>query len=223
MNSSKKCHLRVSYAMKRLWKTRLPNAGASAKLLGEPMKTEMAVAQPDDASTEVPRSESITGLFAALESPLLSYALRLLDDPAEAEDVVQDAFMKLHAHFNLIREPRRWLYRTVHNLALNQRRSSLKIVRLDPLSENGSLMSAPDPDPLPDEQIARWESIGLVCLSLENLDERSRELVRLKFTEGLSYQEMSARTGLTAGHVGYVLHHALKTMAAELAKTGVVP
>ena len=69
---------------------------------------------------------------------------------------------------------------------------------------------------MPDEQIARWEGIGLVRLSLETLDDRSRELVRLKFNEDLSYKEISARTGLNIGHVGYLLHHALKAIADEL-------
>ena len=81
----------------------------------------------------------------------------------------------------------------------------------------------PDPQPLPDEQIARWEGIGLVRLSLETLDTRSRELVRLKFNEGLSYKEIAERTGLSIGNVGYILHHAMKTIAVELARNGVVP
>jgi RNA polymerase sigma factor (sigma-70 family) len=169
-------------------------------------------------------------LFAALESPLLSYAIRLTGEVSIAEDLVQDAFMKLHAQFNEVREPRRWLYRTVHNLALNQRRAARKIVPLHPGGSDGNGGENPpapndpaDPQPLPDEQIARWEGIGLVRLSLETLDDRSRELIRLKFNEDLSYKEISARTGLKAGHVGYLLHHALKGIADELAKNGVVP
>jgi RNA polymerase sigma-70 factor (ECF subfamily) len=127
--------------------------------------------------------------------------------------------MKLHADFENVREPRRWLYRTVHNLALNHQRRATKVVSLDlAVSEGGT--EPPDPQPLPDEQIARWEGIGLVRLSLETLDARSRELIRLKFTENLSYVEMSTRTGLTVGHVGYLLHHALKDIAAELARSG---
>ncbi len=72
-------------------------------------------------------------------------------------------------------------------------------------------------------RLSRCEGIGLVRLTLETLDERSRELIRLKFTENLSYKEISARTGLKTGHVGYLLHHALKSMADELARNGVVP
>ena len=188
----------------------------------------MIVAQPA-ASADSPRAESIEDLFAALESPLLSYALRLLGERALAEDTVQEAFMKLHAQFAEVREPRRWLYRTVHNLALNHRRQERKIVPLvnpaedSPGTAQSPVEEAADPEPLPDEQIIRWEGIGLVRLSLDTLDERSREVVRLKFDEDLSYKQISERTGLTTGHVGYLLHHALKTIAAELTKTGLIP
>jgi len=155
----------------------------------------------------------------------LGYALRLTGDREVAEDVVQEAFMKLHAQFDQVQTPRRWLYRTVHNLALNQRRHSAKLVPLHPVEDGeGSLNDpAPDPAPLPDEQIIRLEGIGLVRICLETLDARSRELIRLKFNEELSYQEISTRTGLTVGHVGYLLHHALKDIGQELAKTGGVP
>jgi len=183
----------------------------------------MAVMQPDEASAEPPGWETIEELFAALESPLLSYAFRLVGELSVAEDMVQEAFMKLHAQFEKVREPRRWLYRTVHNQALNLRRQTNKIVPLDTQENTQTATRATDPQPLPDEQIARWEGIGLVRLSLEALDERSRELVRLKFNEGLSYREISSRTGLKVGYVGYLLHHALKSIADELAKLGVTP
>jgi RNA polymerase sigma-70 factor (ECF subfamily) len=180
---------------------------------------------PNQASAEPPGRETIEGLFAALDSPLLGYALRLSGDLSVAENTVQEAFMRLHAQFDEVREPRRWLYRTVHNLALNHRRQAGKIVPLNPPTEEDapSANDTVDPQPLPDEQIARWEGIGLVRLSLESLDDRSRELIRLKFNEDLSYKQISAHTGLTVGHVGYLLHHALKAVADELARNGVVP
>lgn len=183
----------------------------------------MAVMQRDQASAAPPEAETIEELFAALESPLLNYALRLFGDLGVAEDIVQEAFMKLHAQFEQVREPRRWLYRTVHNLALNHRRDSGKIISLDAQAAGSDANDAADPQPLPDEQIARSEGIGLVRLGMKALDERSREVLRLKFNENLSYKEISAHTGLTTGHVGYLLHHTLKAMAEELSKNGVVP
>ncbi len=184
----------------------------------------VAMMQPDQANA-VPGCETIQELFLALESPLLSYALRLAGELGAAEDSVQEAFMKLQAQFKEVREPRHWLYRTVHNLALNYRRQAGKIVTLEVNARDASLPAGDpaDPLPLPDEQIVRSEGIGLVRLVLETLDERSRELIRLKFNEDLSYKEISERTGLKTGHVGYLLHHALKTMAGELARNGVVP
>ncbi len=186
----------------------------------------MAVTLPDEPSAPSPEWETIEQIFAALESPLLSYARRLLGDFSLAEDLVQEAFMKLHAQFQQVRAPQAWLYRTVHNLAVDHQRRANKIVRFQPSREDEDAPGANDPTDsqlLPDEQIARWEGIGLVRLVLETLDKRSQELVRLRFDDDLSYKEISGHTGLTVGHVGYLLHHALKAMAAELAKAGLGP
>ena len=88
------------------------------------------MARPDQAGSTSPKAESVEDLFEALESPLLSYARWLLPDADTAEDVVQEAFMRLHTHFAEVREPRSWLYRTVHNLALNHQRKNAKIVNV---------------------------------------------------------------------------------------------
>ena len=50
------------------------------------------------------------------------------------------------------------------------------------------------------------------------MDEQSRQLIRLKFEEEKSYKEISAIMG--PGHVGYLLHHAMKSMAQELKQAG---
>jgi len=197
----------------------------------------MAVTTPEGPHPSTPQWETIEQVFLALESPLLAYACRLLGDVGVAEDVVQDAFMKLLPQFQQIRAPQPWLYRTVHNLAVDHQRRTNRIVLMgapgsgqNDEDDGGSTSSLPasvldptDSQPMPDEQIARWEAIGLVRLVLETLDERSRDLVRLRFNEDLSYKEIAERTGLTVGHVGYLLHHAMKAMATELAGTEFTP
>ena len=199
--------------------------GQTRKAVSQPDQVfEIVMAEAQSGEQNAPGLDSIEEAFLVLEAPLLAYALRLLKEPAMAQDIVQEAFMRLHAEFDTVRDPRRWLFRTVHNLALNQHRRDRKVIPLcaEADESSGTGLDLADPLPLPDEQLARLERLGLVRLSLGALDERSRELIRLKFHEGLSYKEMSARTGLAIGHVGYLLHHALKAIGAELAKNGVV-
>ena len=193
--------------------------------MNQPDQVFEPMAEAQSGETNAPEFGSIEEAFLALEAPLLAYALRLLKEPAMAQDTVQEAFVRLHTEFQSVREPRRWLFRTVHNLALNQHRRDRKVIPLHPApsqSENSTELEPADSQPLPDEYLARLEHIGLVRISLGALDERSRELVRLKFDEGLSYKEMSARTGLATGNIGYLLHHALKAIESELAKSGVI-
>ena len=175
--------------------------------------------QPENAAAETP-PVSVEALYEAKESALLLYARRLVRSDEIAQDVVQEAFMRLHADFDTVRQPVPWLYRTVHNLALNQVRAGRRIVPLAAENEQEDA-SWPDPQPLPDEQIERMEAIGQTRLCLEALEPRRRELVRLKFEEGLSYKEISERTQLSMSNVGYLLHHTLKDLSVSLKKAGV--
>jgi RNA polymerase sigma factor (sigma-70 family) len=189
----------------------------------------MAAVRPEETGGASRRVETLEELFLALEGSLLCYAMRYMKEQVAAEDLVQEAFLRLQASGESVREPRRWLYRTVHNLALNQLRGADRIIPLPGLSGPdeagpgaGAGSELADTQPLPDEQLARWEGIGLVRLGLESLDPRSREVVKLKFEENLSYREIAERTGLSTGNVGYLLHHAIKALADELARAGLV-
>jgi RNA polymerase sigma factor (sigma-70 family) len=191
----------------------------------------MDVKTPDSPNTPAQQWGTIEEVFCALESPLLAYARRLLGSPSVAEDVVQEAFMKLHMQFSEVRQPQPWLYRTVHNLVVDHQRQSNRLVAFGDEAkgggENASAVAGgdeiADPQQIPDEQIARWEGIGLVRLVVETLDDRSKEVIRMRFDEDLSYIEIGERLGLKVGHVGYLLHHALKAMAVELTKMEVAP
>lgn len=183
----------------------------------------MAVKTPDEPAAPSPQWGTLEEVFAALESPLLAYARRLLGDFSMAQDFVQDAFMKLHEQFDQVRQPQPWLYRAVHNLVVDHQRRGNKVVLADDQRKDDDAPQdeAADSAPMPDEQIARWEGIGLVRLVLETLDARSKEIIRLRFDDDLSYGEIAQKLGLKVGHVGYLLHHALKAMAVELANTEV--
>jgi RNA polymerase sigma factor (sigma-70 family) len=175
-----------------------------------------------DGRTSSPAS--IESLYAAQESALLIYAQKLVNHTETAQDIVQEAFLKLHEGFDTVRQPQAWLYRTVHNLAINHIRKNNKIVPLvaedsgDKTGGSAHGIDVADTKPLPDEYLARMEAIGRTRICLGQLDARSRELIRLKFDEGLSYKEIADQTHLTISNVGYLLHHALKAVAAALRK-----
>ena len=57
-----------------------------------------------------------------------------------------------------------------------------------------------------------------VVAALEGLGERDREVVSLRFAGDLSYKEIAEVTGLTVSHVGVILHHAIRSVRAEVAR-----
>ncbi len=184
----------------------------------------MTVAMLKDAEPGSPARESLTDLFAALESPLLAYAMQLVQQSETAQDLVQEAFVRLHADFETVRQPRPWLYRTIHNLAANHHRKHRKIVPLvQGEGDDGATIDWPDDAPAPDQALQRLEAADQTRRCLAMLDERSRHLIRLKFEEKHSYQRISELTGISIGNVGYILHHALKQLADELKRKGVAP
>lgn len=170
--------------------------------------------------TDNRESDELAGLFERLEIPLLRYAYQLVKRTEVAQDLVQDAFLKLHANQSAVVEPKPWLYRTVHNLAMNYHRKENRVISLSDESQSGHPATESTPEPMPDEHISRIEAIGQMRLALAQLDAKKRELLRLKFEEELSYKEISTRTGLSVGNVGYQLHHLLKSLATEIQETG---
>lgn len=152
--------------------------------------------------------ESLETLFLSEESRLLHYATGLTGNFATAQDLVQEAFLRLHRVRETVVQPRAWLFVTIRRLASNYRRKHQRLSALEEAHENTG-----EPDAvLPVEEMERSEAVLLLRLCLEELPERDRELVQLKFENELSYEEIARRTGLSSGNVGYRLHHALKAV-----------
>lgn len=161
-----------------------------------------------------PATLTLAALFESEESGLLRYALGLVGRRPVAEELVQEAFLRLHQAWDEVENPRAWLYRSLRNLALNHLRDHPLETELT--EETGSADARPAP-----EQLGRDEAIGTVRLLLAELPEADRRLIRLKYHDDLSYQDLSRHTGLSVGNVGYRLHHLLKTLADELRRVGI--
>ena len=158
---------------------------------------------------------TLAEVFASEESPLLRYAFGLMGQRETAEDLVQDAFLKLHAHWDDVANPRAWLFKTVRNLALNHLRDHQ---RETPLENSDDF---PSSAAHPNHSLGRLEAIGTLRLLVSELDPADRQLIALKYHHNLKYDQISQRTGLSVGNVGYKLHHALKNLADSLRRLGI--
>ncbi|WP_338687019.1 sigma-70 family RNA polymerase sigma factor [Haloferula helveola] len=161
-----------------------------------------------------PEKPTLRGIFEAEEGPLLRFAYGILGRREVAEDIVQDAFVRLHEHWDEVANPRAWLFRTVRNLSLNHLRDHKRERVTDEPPEWDNTGG-------PEQQLARMEAMGAVRLLLAELPDEEQALIRLKYHEGLKYEQISTRTGLSVGNVGYKLHHLLKGLSMSLRRMGI--
>ncbi|MEO5961234.1 MAG: RNA polymerase sigma factor [Opitutaceae bacterium] len=164
--------------------------------------------------TPKPERPTLAALFQSEESGLLRYAIGLVGRRSVAEELVQETFLRLHQVWSEVENPRGWLYRSLRNLALNHLRDRPKESELHE-------ETAPHEQKLPVETLGRDEAVGTVRLLLAEMTPEDRDLIRLKYLDELKYQEISRRTGLSVGNVGYRLHHLLKTLADGLRRAGI--
>lgn len=165
--------------------------------------------------TPMEEKPTLRQVFEAEESPLLRYAHGLVGQRESAEDLVQEAFIKLHAHWEDVTNPRAWLFRCIRNLSLNHLRDHQRETSSDLLNDLAS--DSPDPD----QSLGRLEALGTLQLLVSELEPADRQLISLKYHENLKYDQISQRTGLSVGNVGYKLHHALKNLADSLRRLGI--
>jgi len=161
-----------------------------------------------------PNPRNIAELFESEESALLHFAVGIVRQRSVAEELVQEAFLRLHRIWGQVDNPRGWLYKSIRNLALNHLRDRPRETQLD------EERAAPD-ESLPRDLLGRSEAIGTVRMLLAEMPEDDRNLIRLKYLENLKYQEIGRRTGLSAGNVGFRLHHLLKGLQDALQRAGI--
>jgi len=161
---------------------------------------------------------SLERLFEDEESPLLGFAYGFVRRREIAEDLVQEAFLRLHQHWGEVENPRPWLYQATRNLCLTWIRDHK---RETPMDEN-DLQNTADPDSaIPDKALIQLETRGTLRSLLAEFDDVDRELIRLKYTEGMRYTQIAEHTGLSVSNVGYKLHHILHDLAASLRQSGI--
>lgn len=154
---------------------------------------------------------------------LYSYAAFMLDDLEEAQDVTQEALVRLWQHRSEMieaRSVRAWLVRTTHRLCIDRIRARGGRTLVDPESLD-ELPSARANRP---DHLAVTRELGVsITLALENLPHRDRSVLLMREVHGLSYAEMAKTLGLPLGTLKAFLHRAREKLRRRLVSQGVRP
>lgn len=157
---------------------------------------------------------TLAAFFEGEESALLGFAIGIVRRREVAEELVQEAFLRLHPLWDQIENPRAWMYRSLRNLALNHLRDHSRETAVEK-------PDVPGHGDAPDEELGRMEAVGMVRLLISELPPGDQALLRLKYHDDLKYQDISKQTGLSVSNVGYKLHHLLKGLADSLRLAGI--
>lgn len=183
------------------------------------------VAQALEGSAEAYRQ-----IVKRYERPLLSLIRRMVRNQELAEDLAQEVFLKAFRNlgrFDAGRKFSSWLFKIAHNATIDHlRRKQLPLVPLEQSSSDGDetweVLPAPAAEE-PDQVAERAEAMRGLSAALARLKPHDREILLLRFQQGLAYHEIVEVTGQKMGTVKIQLHRARKRLAVELEELGLGP
>ncbi len=161
----------------------------------------------------------------ATAAQAVAYATSLLRDRDRAEDIVQDCYCRLLQKadvYDLPRDGRKLLMRSITNACINDRTRRRPIYRLYQTSPNGDGSEEYDHDPAdrstaaPDAEAIGHELAESIAAGLARLPQRQRAALELR-SLGYSQQEIAEILNLTLSHAGVLIHRARQAMAKYLA------
>lgn len=156
----------------------------------------------------------LAALFARHHAELYRYAERFTGDADLAEDVVQDAFVRLAE-----RPPRdgthlrAWLYRVATTVALDALRAARRRQFL--AAANVTRLPVADAAPDPATEVERAEVRARVRAALAELEPRDRAILLMR-EEGFHHREIAEAVGTTEKSVGTMIARALAKLARRL-------
>ena len=148
-------------------------------------------------------------LIQRYQQPVYNLVCRLLNDPTDASDIVQEVFLKVFRNIRSFRgnsSLKTWIYRIAVNEAYNHRRWFSRHQRQEVAlgAEEGMPSyseSLADPGRTPFDQAADHETRALVESALEKLNAKFRAAVILRDIEDLSYEEIATVLDVSLGTV----------------------
>jgi RNA polymerase sigma-70 factor (ECF subfamily) len=149
-------------------------------------------------------------LIDRFQTPVFNLALRLVADPSDAGDIVQEVFLKVFRNVHTFRGQsslRTWIYRIAVNEAHNRRRWIYRHKHNEVgLEDNGKSetpreCNVPDADPSPFDRALYRERHALLEQALTRINPHFREAVVLRDIEDLNYDEIAEILNISIGTV----------------------
>ena len=193
---------------------------SSVKKMNKPAVTTAASANPGAEEGLVTAAKSgdepaFETLFKRYQPRIFALALRYTRVREDAEDVVQQTFLKAFVHLHGFEGKASfctWLTRIAINeaLMLLRRGHALRHVALDDSSEDESAtrgLQIPDSGPGPEMSYLQRERGQVLCAAIDELNPRMRTAIELRELAQLSTQETARRMGLSAAGVKARVFH----------------
>lgn len=190
--------------------------------LQKPQKLEaLAILPPQPELT-------VESVLQQWEGPLLHYASRFLGGRNEvAEDIVQDAFLKLvqavnKNGFEQFENVRAWLYRVVHNECMDYlRKQKLEKTHFNTLFDQGTYTNTSKSSEVV-HQLELHEEREQILHYLDMLEISEKEVLILKYTKNFTLKEIASVMDCHHSSVAYLLNKALAKMTSILKAKGFI-
>ena len=188
----------------------------------------MAVQRSDAELARDARSGSEAAyreLVARYATPAVNFTYRLVHDRALAEDLAQEGFLRVYQRLNTYDPERKfssWFFQVLRNVTIDYLRvHRLPTSSLDAMQEEGRHMEAVDRENASPEELAgQGELASAIGAALSRIRPEYREVVVLRYQEGLTQPEIAEILGLPTGTVKTYLHRARKELAEILSGYG---
>ncbi len=149
----------------------------------------------------------VVQLYEEARQDVYHYLLRLGLSPSHAQEGSQEAFLRLYSALHRgesVRNPRAWVFRVAHNLAMTHHHTGDRWTSLDPALE----AALPDRGLGPEAGAIRRQRLARVNRALAELSPQQRKCLYLR-AEGLRYREIAETTGIALSTVSEFLTRAV--------------
>jgi RNA polymerase sigma-70 factor (ECF subfamily) len=166
-------------------------------------------------------------LVERYQSRAYSLAFSILKNKQDAEDVVQESFVKVYLSIGKFKGESSfytWLYRIVRNMSIDVKRKLNREKTHQPESDNISIADQAAANAVqsnqtysPDYELLRKEKARRIAEVLNDISEEHRTVIILREVDGMDYKQISQVTGVSKGTIMSRLHYARKKLQQGLA------